>query len=239
MIQRHKQDGFTIIELLIATTVFSVVLLTISGAIIQMGRLYYKGITSARTQEVSRSIMDEVSQTIQFSSGQIIDIGPTGSPLTNYKNSLDNTSANSKAVCAATKHFSFRYGQQRTGTQHGLVVQDVPGGCNTTIAQNLNSGTAAGTELLGDKMRLSNLVVQQAGDVNTYRVTVRVIYGDNDLVCDPDATTGASNCNSTDLWNDPNAIAGTRKLSCKNIRSGTQFCAASELSTIVKRRLIQ
>lgn len=235
---RRNEKGFTIIELMIATAVFSVVLLTISAAIIQIGRLYYKGITSARTQQVARTVMDDISQTIQFSSGQIIDFGPSTNPAMNEKNSLDNNTNQSHAVCVATKHFSFKYGQQRTGTKHGLVLQDVAGGCGTTLAQNLDGGAINGNEMLGDKMRLANLVVQQAGDANTYRVTVRVVYGDDDLLCDPGATTGPSSCSSTDPWTAANAIAATRKLSCKNIRSGSQFCAASELSTIVKRRLI-
>jgi prepilin-type N-terminal cleavage/methylation domain-containing protein len=233
MSHKSNEGGFTLIELLIATAVFSVVLLTISAGIIQIGRLYYKGITSARTQEVARTVMDDISQSIQFSSGQIVDIGPL-----NYSNSLDRS--NSRAVCVATKLYSFKFGQQRSGTRHSLVARDVPNGCNTTPADDLDTGPIVGNELLGDSMRLADLIVQQqVGDVNTYRVSIRVVYGDDDLLCNADATNGPSSCGSTQQWTDVNAIAATRKLACKNIRSGTQFCAASELSTIVKRRLIQ
>jgi prepilin-type N-terminal cleavage/methylation domain-containing protein len=240
--KQSKSSGFTIIELLIATAIFSVVLLTISAAITQIGRLYYKGITSARTQEVARSVMDDIAQAIQFNVGDVVGIGPTG-----YTNQLDNNSEGTRAVCVATKHYSFKFGQQIGTKKHGLVGWDVPSGCNTTSAQGLNTDTVNGEELLGDKMRLANLVVEPSGAPESYRVTVRVVYGDSDLLCDPDSTGGPNakdSCTATAGWDDTNptdaaAIASTRNLSCKNIRTGTQFCAASELSTIVKRRLVQ
>lgn len=237
--KRSRNSGFTIIELLIATTVFSVVLLTISAAITQIGRLYYKGITSARTQEVARSVMSDIAQSIQFNVGQVVAIGPdTTDPAKNYSNELNTV--NSRAVCITTKHYSFKFGQQQRGAKHGLVAKDIPSGCNSEPAQDLDSTSVEGNELLGENMRLANLIVQpQSGEPDTYQVTVRVVYGDDDLLCNPSANSGPSNCSSSQEWTDKTAIAATRNLSCKNIRSGTQFCAASELSTIVKRRLVQ
>lgn len=236
--KQSRNSGFTIIELLVATAVFSVVLLVISAAIIQIGRLYYKGITSARTQEVARSVMNDISQAIQFNVGQVEEIGAPG-----YSNANDN--GNSRAICIATQQYSFELGQQRSDSKHALVMREVPSGCLGMDAQNMDNASVEGSELLGDKMRLANLEVQhQGGTDNAYKITVRVVYGDSDLLCDPSATSGKASCTSSDGWNesiasDATAIANTRNLSCKNIRSGTQFCAASELSTIVKRRLVE
>lgn len=227
--KKNRSAGFTIIELLIATVVFSIVLLTISAAIIQIGRLYFKGITSARTQEVARSVMDDIAQAIQFDTGVVVATPANGS---------------SRGLCVATKHYSYALGQQREGSgasaKHALVVNNVPSGCTTTQAQDLTAAAVSGTELLGEHMRLSNLSVQpQPGSPNTYKITVRVVYGDFDLLCSPqgllDGNVDAS-CTSTIPMTDT-AIASARDLRCKDIRSGTQFCAASELSTIVERRL--
>lgn len=234
--KKLKTDGFTIIELLIATAVFSVVLLTVSAAITQIGRLYYKGITSAHTQEVARSVMDDIAQSIQFNVGAVVGTDSTA---------LDNASNGSRAVCVATKHYSYKFGQQVTTGKHGLVVQEIPSGCTSYIAQNLDTGTVDGNEALGENMRLANLVVEPAGSIDTYRVTVRVVYGDSDLLCNPNSHSGGKDdCSSGKGWDeniqaDKQALASTRNLSCKNIRTGTQFCAASELSTIVKRRLVE
>lgn len=227
--KKQSSAGFTIIELLIATVVFSIVLLTLSAAIIQIGRLYYKGITSARTQEVARSVMNDIAQSIQFDTGQVTGTEPAA---------LNNTSdPSSQATCINTRHFSYKLGQQVTATTHALLVNEIAAGCASVQAQNLSGATPVGTELLGDKMRLSNLVVkQQSAGSSSYIVTVRVIYGDSDLLCSPSTSGAAASCSTTTAMT-PAQVLGKTDLACKNIRSGSQFCAVSELSTIVERRL--
>ena len=70
MILRTKNNqGFTILELLIATTVFSVILLVVTTGIIRIGNIYYKGITASKTQESIRNISSELSSSIQFANG--------------------------------------------------------------------------------------------------------------------------------------------------------------------------
>jgi prepilin-type N-terminal cleavage/methylation domain-containing protein len=65
--KRIDNKGFTIIELLISTVIFSVILLVITGAIIQFGRIYYRGVVQSKTQERSRAIIDSVAKDLQFS----------------------------------------------------------------------------------------------------------------------------------------------------------------------------
>lgn len=230
-------SGFTIIELLIATMVFSVVLLTISSAIIQIGRLYYKSITSSRTQAAARTIMTDISDAIQFNDGEVVG---TTDPF-----ALARTPDNgSRGVCVAGRHYSYRLRQQRSDQTnlHAVVAQKTNGECNALQAQNMNLASLNGSELLGDKMRLDRLVVEQIpGDASSYKVSVRVVYGDNDLLCDPDVTAISSpaHCSAEQGMTEMQVMNSTAiRLNCKNVRSGTQFCAASELSTIVKRRLI-
>ena len=50
------QKGFTVLELMIATTVFSVMLLLTTTGMIQIGKVYYKGLVTAKTQDTVRSI---------------------------------------------------------------------------------------------------------------------------------------------------------------------------------------
>jgi prepilin-type N-terminal cleavage/methylation domain-containing protein len=65
--KRVNNKGFTIIELLIATVIFSLILLVITGAIVQFGRIYYRGIVQSRTQERSRAITESIAKNLQFS----------------------------------------------------------------------------------------------------------------------------------------------------------------------------
>src|SRR5438105_2979488 len=74
------ETGFTIIELLVATTVFSVVLLLVSVGLIQIGRTIMKGVTTDRNQATAQAVMDDVSQAIQFSGGNVTPVTPSFNP---------------------------------------------------------------------------------------------------------------------------------------------------------------
>ena len=75
----RRQDGFTIIELLIATMVFSVILMAATTALFQLEKMYYRGIITDRTQTASRQIMAELSQQLQLNKNNI-RIGSTSYP---------------------------------------------------------------------------------------------------------------------------------------------------------------
>jgi prepilin-type N-terminal cleavage/methylation domain-containing protein len=203
------RDGFTILELMIATMVFSVVLLLATAGIMQIARIYYKGVTETNTQNAARNIIDSISQAIQFSGGDISGTATSPSAGTNY------------AFCIGNQQFSYRLGWQVENVaenpttnqiRHALVRKSAA----DCTPQDLSSASVTGRELVGQHMRLSNLVVEPTADQpNQYHILVRVVYGDNDLLNNPTDTDA----------------------SCKAERSGTQFCATSELSTIVVKRV--
>jgi len=162
-----NQKGFTVIELMIATTVFSVILLLCTYGILSVGRMYYKGITSARTQEAARLIIEEVSRDIQFSGG---------SPVSNL-------GATSSAYCIGTKRYSFNIGTKLTASNHVLLADNVVA-CNSVSPQALDgSAIAAGSrELMGLNMRLASFSITPVNAGGSYSVKVKVVYGDDDLV---------------------------------------------------------
>jgi len=209
-IKSNQQTGFTVIELLIATTIFSLVLLLISNGVLQAGRLFHKGVTLTNTQEVVRVIIDDVSQAIQFNGGAVTPIAREGS---------------SDGFCVGERRYSYLTNIQLTddGTpnpdqeNHVLVVDDFSGGCNSqTPAQDLSNPPIKGSrELMGLHMRLTKFNIEPVGDSRRglYNVNIRVVYGDSDLL-DP-------------ITNDR----------CRDIRDGNQFCSASELTTTVQKRI--
>jgi prepilin-type N-terminal cleavage/methylation domain-containing protein len=212
---RHNENGFTIIELMIATAVFSVVLLVCAVGLLQVGRSYYKGVTTARTQEVARTILDEISQNIQFGSGTV--------------NTLNNNNG-SIGYCVGDKTYSYIPNRQLidtapTGDQsrHVLAVDDSISTCSAGIpAQNM-LGNPAGRELMTTRMRLSDFTITRLGANELYRVTVRVVSGERDLLVDRNS--------------DNQITAADNPVQCKNDRAGTQFCAVSELTTTVQKRV--
>jgi len=208
--RRHAtSSGFTIIELLVATAVFSVVLLVLAAGVLQISRMYYKGLTEANTQNVARSITDVISQSIQFGGGDVTTTAASPAP-----GSLN-------AFCVGNQQFSFTPGYQlvdnpdpsKFQTYHALVVT-TKAGCPGQAPQDVRQPTVTGRELLDTNMRLSKLGVTNLGG-NLYRVDVRVVYGDDDLLKNPTANNS----------------------SCINASAGTQFCSVSDLSTVVTKRV--
>ncbi|HSW99824.1 MAG TPA: prepilin-type N-terminal cleavage/methylation domain-containing protein [Patescibacteria group bacterium] len=204
---RTGMDGFTIVELMMATLVFSVILLLATVGVLQVNRVYYKGVTEANTQNVTRSIMDTISQAIQFNGGAITPIPTNASP----------TAGGTYYVCVNNQQFVYQPGFQLVSGSGGLgthqthqsLIQRTVSGCPVP------AGAVVGRELLSPSMRLSNLQVTQVGTSNLYRVQVRVVYGDDGVMNNPTSTTS----------------------SCKGIQAGNQFCSVSDLTTVVEKRI--
>lgn len=203
-----RAEGFTIMELMVATGVFGVVLLLITTAVLQISRVYHKGITEAKVQNTTRNIADTIAQNIQFNGGNV-----TQTPA-------DPTSGSSYAFCVGNQQYSYVLGYQladnptSTQTPHVLAEYNLPGCTSASQPQNMRGNKISGRELLAPSMRLSRLSVTDVGR-NLYKVNVRVVFGDDDLLEDPNGSNA----------------------SCKNQRAGTQFCAVSELTTIVTKRV--
>ncbi len=215
-----RQAGFTIVELLVATVVFSSVLILITVGVLTFTKVYYKGINQSKTQTAARTVIETIGQSIQFSGGAVTvpnDASPNGS----------------KRFCVADTRFSYLPGWQLVvgdaenslnQSKHALVV-DEPGNCAGLPAQDMRSnGQLPGAELLAPGMRISKLSLKQIGATDSYSLTVKVIYGDNDLVYSPSGKPEG---------------AAAEDATCRFGFSGSQFCAAAELSTIVNKRINQ
>ena len=68
MIKKLDQKGFTIVELLIATSVFASILLIVTYGIIQISKMYTNGFIQSQTQNVTVSLSDQITRDIGFSS---------------------------------------------------------------------------------------------------------------------------------------------------------------------------
>ncbi|HYF97320.1 MAG TPA: prepilin-type N-terminal cleavage/methylation domain-containing protein [Patescibacteria group bacterium] len=211
---RSKQNGFTILELMIATTVFSVVLLVAGSGIIAIGRMYYKSITSSRVQEVARSAMDDVTRSLQFSSGIV----------------AKELSGSIKVRCFGEDRYTYVINEPLTGSAYGLKQDKTP-------AEGCSLGTpAAGTtvppnakQLLGSGMRLMQFYVSDGVD-GVFKVNIKVAYGDNDLlsIYDEDG--------NEDGWVPPAPEATAASALCRG-GPGNSFCSVSGLETLISSRI--
>jgi prepilin-type N-terminal cleavage/methylation domain-containing protein len=237
----NNKNGFTIIELLFSTTIFSLVLLLCLSGLIQIGRMYYKGVTTSQTQQAARTLLDEISQSIQFSAADVTEIRLPGTgnlPGPELYGTAGPIPSGQTAVgyfCVGTIRYTFAMDRMQGDTndagrsmiRHAMWA-DEPGVCAGAAASTLPPVdlTAAqpsdpiykGRDLLSDNMRLMRLrLTDLDADDSVWRIQLTVAYGDNDLFI----------VDSADA---------TRRF-CRGRTIGTEFCAFSELSTIVKRRV--
>ncbi len=202
-----KQNGFTLVELLIATSIFAIMMLIATSAILHIGKIYYKGAVVSRTQDTSRAIIEDISRNIQTGGNKTITSAPG-------------------AVCVGYVRYSFVLNTQLTlsgplgagQARHVLWVDRILDTVPCQTANMVNPATDAnrntsftGRELIGANMRLTNFdVAPPPTSARPVRLFVKIVYGDFDL--SPGNT-------------------------CISSRFGGQFCATSEITTFVKSRL--
>jgi prepilin-type N-terminal cleavage/methylation domain-containing protein len=222
------QSGFTILELMIASSVFAVMLLVVAAGVVSFTNTYFKGITNSDTQSVARTIMADLSQAVEFSSADTISTG---------------ANFGVKWVCVENTLIAYVVGQQVTDnapigsndqSYQGLLVgtpdtcqqsNPVPATWANALSlpgqSDLSSYPGSPKELLNQHMRLGALDVTKTGSL--YAIHVVVIYGDNDLLS---SSNPVPSLNST----------GWASESCAG-QAGSQFCGISNLTTTVDQRL--
>lgn len=218
-----NKKGFTIIELLIAMAAFTAMALIASLTILQIGKMYYKGVTSIEVQNITRSTTSAIVEQLQFSKG-VVQTG--GAVFGSY-----TPPETFQSVCVGENRYTFVINriQDKDGihpTGHTPTEQTIthalwydkrndlsvcpPADLGSTVLESTpapSSVPGSGRDLLNENMRLTQFAVTE--DVVTHLVDIRigVIYGDYDLI---------------DWAGDP---------VCKGSIVGSQWCAKSLLGT--------
>lgn len=224
-----RQDGFTVIELLVAMAVFSTVLIVVTVALMQIGNMYYKGVNSIKTQETARDIVSTVSEQLQFRKGNFKQ-NTTSMPAS--ASAADQVTVESRCIGGIRYSFVLQlklvdgvaFSKADQSSPH-VLWQDVDesGECLPVDITQVNIPTS-GRELAGENMRLINFDINKIIDpgIDPYRAEVfdiwlSIVFGDNDLL----ARDGTGNATG-----------------CEGGLVGAQWCAQSELTTQVTRRIL-
>ncbi len=110
-----NRKGFTLIELMLAMAFLSVLLLAIALTVIQIGKIYNRGITLTEVDQAARSISDELTRGV--SSSQAFTLS------TNYV----TTSAGGR-LCLGQYSYIWNYGKALQSGDQNLVGYDSPAG---------------------------------------------------------------------------------------------------------------
>ena len=215
-LKKLSQKGFTIVELLIATAVLSVIILLATAVIINIGSLYYKGSTLAKEQEDARNIIDDVGKQIELSDTSLQTLPSAQSPGV----AVNGGSLNVKATvyCVGTTRYTavigYQLGSQTTHVLWRDTVADNT--CPALSSPPWNDPSNKGAEMIASGSMLTFFNISAS---SPYTIQVSVAYGDS-------TASSLLNINT-------NSYDASR---CKG-QIGDQFCATASLSTTVDQRI--
>jgi prepilin-type N-terminal cleavage/methylation domain-containing protein len=196
---RPNKKGFTILELMIATTVFTFMFVAVTAGILYIGKLYQKGISSSRSQEAARNLTSVVGNMIEYSS-QPPTLFPKGTDLPGSP----GTPSNFSAICSGRTRLSYDLSRSVGGGQQSVwldtMANESP--CGPVNLSNPYTAYGAdgqpsgsdGVEILPEGMRLEFFNLSAIPTTNLWSLDALVVFGDSDLFIDV-----ANGCKSTAL----------------------------------------
>jgi prepilin-type N-terminal cleavage/methylation domain-containing protein len=215
---KQNSNGFTIIELMIATIVFSMVLVVLLASFMQIGRMFYKGVSLSNTNEATRTLVEDLVSDVRFFAQTPISCDPA-----------INCTGVKKYFCIGSNRYTYILGTKTKDTDitnpqsntmtAGMVRDTIPGCPAPSI------GGADPKQLLGLNMQLNNMEFIPASNGVFVHAHV-VFYGiDNSIFVSkiPGLDTPAEALTAHDAY-------------CDGSLFSTQLCAASDIQTIVQLR---
>jgi prepilin-type N-terminal cleavage/methylation domain-containing protein len=180
----NDDRGFTFVELLISSAVFSVVLLLCAVGIVQVGKMFYKGVTINRTQDTARRVADDLSQSIQFGNTQTGNFRQTG------------ISGSNLSLCLGEVRYTYNTGVALSANQHVLWKDRIATGASCTpVNLSVPVPSINGVELLGENMRIPRINVPPPSS-GVWSVDIIVAYGeDTDIFLNPSNPTQCKSSN--------------------------------------------
>lgn len=170
MIKPNDQSGFTIIELLLAMSFFTFILLFVITGFVQINRSYTRGITQKNVQNGTRTVFDDISRTIRSAnSGDIIFINDSN----NYR------------LCVGSIRYGFNQ-QIGADTETESISDETFSGTSEplTIARTINPSSNCTDRisrseehtrtLLDDNLMVQHLQVERIGTSNSFHLELVV-----------------------------------------------------------------
>ena len=169
--------GFTIVELMIATSVLATLLLMATIIMVSIGTLYYKGVSVSSVQDNARSLSDELAQHLELNNGNVTFVNISSSPA-------------SGAYCIGPIRYTYvlnlQVSNNSTSPQHVIWRDITPSsGCGASLpAMNTLTPTSSGSELIAPNSRLTAFSITSPSApllLSPYTVIINEVYGDPTL----------------------------------------------------------
>jgi len=206
-LNNSRERGFTIVELMIATAVLSTLLVVVSIMMANIGKLYYKGITQAKMQDNTRSVIDEVADRLQLNNSS-----PPVIP--------DSGVGGVKSYCVGTTRYTYVENIRITDDpppppapsfKHVLWRDTVPVGTCGVADLTIPTPSVNGSELLTTKSRITQFTITPT---SPFTVTLGLAYGDDDQL-------SGSGLNTRCISQSGNQFCATSTLSTQVLQRAT------------------
>jgi prepilin-type N-terminal cleavage/methylation domain-containing protein len=221
-------QGFTIVELMIALTILSTLLVISTMVLMQISRIYTKGVNMANLQNATRTISGDITSALQFSGDSPQNCTANDVLTTCYTRKTNSGATTVFTYCIGATRYSYIINAElgedaitHVNTNHVLWRDTMANSTGCPFLDITAPGRPAGSgsdgyEMAPSHTRLNRFyVTQNPANSGIYQVQIWMAYGDNDLMTPADGQ-GNTNCYGS---------------------SGSQFCATSKSSTVVTRRL--
>jgi prepilin-type N-terminal cleavage/methylation domain-containing protein len=240
---KKSDGGFTIVELLMASVVFSTVLLVALLGFLQLGRVFYKGVSNTQTQDTVRQVANDIAANIKTSSAstsiqtppavtgggyQYSCVGTYRYTWGTYTNNTNTALNGHPIIYVSTSPANYDAGSPNAN--FGLLRDKTPGEgtCPVPCVANGSPSSAAKcpssnflaldtnnpTEMLANGMRIGSLTISQvAGSTDLYNLSAMIAYGDDTVL----------------------AYNSSGQPYCVGNSSDQKFCAVDQYSTTIFR----
>lgn len=152
------RKGFTIIELLLSTAFFTVVMLMVVAGYVQINRSYVRGLTTKEVQNASRAVVDDISRAIRDAdNAQEVDTSGLNRLCfgqTRYVWNQETDGSFSNVTFSDTSNFIT------------LARSTAPASCTDPIVENQPTTEV----LLDERLEVQYLDVSQIGTTDSFRI---------------------------------------------------------------------
>jgi prepilin-type N-terminal cleavage/methylation domain-containing protein len=169
--QHTDQKGFTIVELMLSTVIFSIVMLMVIFAMMHIGRTYTRSLVSARMQQQVDEMIYEISQDVKFEGGTLVHYKPIGDGSVGV-------------LCVGLKRYTYLLNEQRNDLQPHVMLYDQNDDCGliAPAGANLSTLNQSAKDLVQSRTRLYKFEVSKLPSIadDSWRIDVGLAYGDDD-----------------------------------------------------------
>ncbi|HUD03730.1 MAG TPA: prepilin-type N-terminal cleavage/methylation domain-containing protein [Patescibacteria group bacterium] len=204
-----NQKGFTILELMIAISVFTIAIVLITSGVIAVGRYYQQGATKAKLLTAAREIHSQFTQVVQYSGSEL---DPSHPIITYAANGVQY-----KATCIGATRYLWSNINDQTQRYYGDFMTD-----------DITNRSCGDTTISKPQHPLPTNIPYNSAIATNTKVINFLIKGS-----DPYTLTTTFVIGSQDMF-----VSNNYGRQCQSNVLGSEFCAVVSLTSTVARKVI-